>query len=172
MKTLILIIALAVGAHAQNSASDLGINASYDKFKDISTVKLTESLFPDRPGYVLLSVVAQIKGQDIEHTPPHSVAIAILSFTDEWYFLKTDNTLRVIQDDQRYELGKMERVDSEVVRGGVRELLVIKIPFSAVEKLSKGNRVEIQVGRYEAALNPSAIINLKNWVKLFPRKPK
>lgn len=170
MKALLFILLLAASVFAQKSGSDLGINASYDKFLDITTVELTESLPPDRPGYVLFSVAASVKGENIEHTPPHSTTIFIHSFTDDWYFLKTDTTLRVIQDGQRYQLGRMKRVHAQVATSGVHELLALEVSFAAVQRLSRGSKIEIRVGRYEVELKPSAIENIKAWVKWFPKK--
>lgn len=169
MKPLLLILALAVSASAQRS--DLGINVSYDRFRDESVVKLTESLMPDRPGYVLLSFVVTTKGKDLQHVRPKSATLVIHSYTDEWYFLKTNNTLRIIQDGERYEIGKLDIVDSEVLSSGVTELLAREVPFTTIEKLSQASKLEIQVGRYEAEIKPDAVKNIKRWVAWFTKTP-
>lgn len=169
MKALLLTLALAVTVSAQKSGHDLGLNVTYDKFKDESAVKLTESLMPDRPGYVLLSLVAVIKGQDIERVRPKTVYLVLESFTDQWYFLKTDNTLRIIQDGKRYEVGKFERANSDTSRSGVFETLVLEVPFAVVGRLTRAEKLKIQVGKYESEIKPTAIRNMKRWADWFAK---
>lgn len=166
MKALLLLLALTLPAIAQTS--DIGVTSvDYDRFKDITTVRLTESLMPDRPGYVLLTVLGTLKGKEIKGPPDH-VALIITSVTPDWYFLRSQNILRVIQDEERYTLGEMKRDNSEVLRGQVLEQLVLEVPFSAIKKLAKAKKIEIQVGPYESEINPSAIDNLKEWLSRFP----
>lgn len=167
MKTLFLILALAVSPQSRLSLSDLGLAHDYDRFRDETNVRLVESLMPDRPGYVLLNVFKVVKGRDPKLIRPTTAMLAITSQTDEWYFHKTQNTLLVIQDGKRYEIGNMKRIDSEVTHSGVREILLIEVPFATIERLSQGSEIEIQVGRYEAKLNPSVVQNIKAWVSQF-----
>lgn len=171
MKTLLLILLLVVTVSAQNSGADVGLNVTYDKFRDESAVRLTESLMPDRPGYVLFSVVAVIKSKDIEHRRPKTISLVLESYTDEWYFLKTDNTLRVIQDGKRYEVGRFKRVNSDTAPSGVFEVLVLEVPFAVVERMSRASKLEIQVGKYESEITPPAIRNIKRWATWFAKVP-
>lgn len=166
MKALLLLIALAFSVPGQTS--DIGvISSDYDRFRDITTVRLTESLMPDRPGYVLLSVLGTVKGPKVSG-PPDQIVIVITSVTDDWYFLRSQNILRVIQDEDRYTLGEMKRENSEVLRGKVLEQLVLEVPLSAIKRLVKATKLEIQVGPYESEIKPAAIENLKEWLSRFP----
>src|SRR5690242_7766976 len=101
---LILLLTLLFCSTATAQTSDLGIGSRYDRFKDETTYRLTESLMPDRAGYVLLSFETVYKGANPRLKRPSAATIILESYTDNWYFLKTDNTFRFIQDGQRASL--------------------------------------------------------------------
>lgn len=165
MKTLLLLFILAAPAYGQ--LPELGLKTEYDRFTDTTTTTMTGSLVPDRPGFVLFQVIGVVKGETI-NTAPLETTIAILSKTDRWYFLKSSRTLRVIQDGKRYVLGTMSLENSDVTTDGVIEQLVLTVPFSAIRKLSNAEKLEIQVGLYEAEINQPTIDALKRWVSQFP----
>jgi hypothetical protein len=121
-----------------------------------------------RPGYVLFSVMGNVKGQDIKSSIPET-SLALYSFSDQWIFLNTINTLRfIINGEERLTIGKMERIDSNVRSGGVREVLGIEIPFSLAVKLSRASKLEAQIGLYEFELKPEQIAEIKRFVSYFP----
>lgn len=156
---LILLLAIA-------PFQDIGVGSDYDRFKDERSSRITESLIPDKNGYVLFSLLAITKGPQLKR--PETVAIAVTSHTEEWYFLKSDTTLRVIRDEKREELGEMDVVTSKVVQRGVVEQLLIRVPFNVAERLVNSKVLEIQVGRYEAKFSDEQLSRLKEWMDHFP----
>lgn len=122
---------------------------------------------PDRPGYVLLSFRTTYKGENPRLTRPSSVVMLLTSYTDIWYFQRTDNTVRVIQDGERYELGRMRIVSSDITENGVIEHLALDVPISSLEKISRATKFEMQIGRYEVALKPEAVHDIKRWLDTF-----
>lgn len=182
MKPLLLSLLLAVTANAQRSGSDLGINANYDRFKNTTILKLTESLMPKRNGYVLLHFIAEFDGQGVNTKVPKRIAIMIESFTEDWYFLKSEHTLRAIRDGERYELGRMVSARSDVVRAGavnlgagsafmtnrgVIEVLSLSLSREVISDLAQSDKLEIQVGPFEAEITSIQRESIKEWLALF-----
>ncbi|HJT26883.1 MAG TPA: hypothetical protein VJ784_05665 [Pyrinomonadaceae bacterium] len=147
--------------------SDFGIVSKYDRFKDETSYRVTESLMPDRRGYVILSFLTTFKGEHPLLNRPATVTMLLRSYTEEWYFQDTDNTVRMIQDGQRYELGKMSIGRSDVVNNGVIEQLVLEVPFAAVERIGRAKKLEMQIGRYEVELKPETLQNIRTWAESF-----
>lgn len=183
VKTLLLILALAAIASAQTQ--NFNITTKYDRFTDQTTVEVVIELIPgvvDLGGgsvYVpqgtggksaKLIVVGGIKGRDIEKSIPE-VHIVFLSVSSDWLYLKTENTMRVILDGKdRLTIGTMKRVGSKVLRTGNRviEELDTGTSFPTIERLARGNKVEIQIGISEFELKPEHIQDLKKWIERFP----
>jgi hypothetical protein len=142
------------------------IDESYDRFENVTTVKITESLRPSRPGYVLFVVVAREKGAHISR--PATVNLRLESKSDASIYRETGNDFRLILDNsERLNLGDMKRVTMEVVSGGVLESLDLAIPFTTLEKLSKASTIEMRIGTTEFELVPRQIEHLKAFVARF-----
>jgi len=123
---------------------------------------------PVRPGYVLFEVVASIKGKEIKGAMPSEVALVITSHADDWVFLNTTNTFRVLYNNsERYVLGTMKRIHSKVVSGGVDEALYLEVTLKDIEKLAKADKLEIQIGPLESEIKPEQIASIKCWLEMF-----
>lgn len=173
MKAALIICALlftsALTGRAQSDTRRPGIEESYDRFENVSTVKITESLRSSRPGSVLFAVMAREKGAHISRRPA-SVSLGLTSKSNEWVYSKTGNDFRLILDGkERLNLGDMKRVTADVVSGGVLETLNLEIPFTTLEKLSKASTIEMRIGTTEFELVPSQIEDLKTFVARFPK---
>lgn len=166
MKTLLLILAIAVFPPAQ--INRLGITTEYDKFRDVTIVKNSQSIMPVRPGFVLFETVASIRGKYTTGAVPREVALVIESHSDEWVFLGQSSVLRVLYNDsERYALGTMKRVSGDVVGRGVVEILYLEVSIGAIEKLVKADSLEIQVGPLESEIKPEQRASIKEWLALF-----
>lgn len=143
------------------------IEESYDRFENVTTVKITESLRPSRRGYVLFVVMAREKGAHISRRPA-TVNLGLESKSDVSIYGKTGNDFRLILDgSERLYLGDMKRASTEVVSGGVLEWLELAIPFTTLEKLSKASTIEMRIGTTEFELAPRQIEHLKAFVARF-----
>lgn len=148
--------------------SPLGISTDYDKFTNKTIVRDSQSIMPVRPGFVLFDVVASINGRYAPNAKPTTIAIVITSRSDEWVFLKTTNTFRVLYNEtDRYELGQMKRIAGDVVNGGVVETLYLEVSMSDIDKLSKAKKLEIQVGPLESEIKPEQIASIERWLRMF-----
>jgi len=165
----VLLFASALTGRAQSDTRRPGIEESYDRFENVSTVKITESLRPSRPGYVLFVVMAREKGAHISRRPA-TVNLGLTSKSDVSIYGKTGNDVRLILDGkERLNLGEMKRVTADVVSGGVLEALDLEIPFTTLEKLSKASSIEMRIGTTEFELAPQQIEDLKAFVARFPK---
>ena len=145
------------------------LEESYDRFENVSTVKITESLRISRPGYVLFVVKAREKGAHISRRPA-TVSLGLTSKSAVSIYGKTGNDFRLILDgSERLNLGDMKRVTADVVSGGVVEALDLEIPFSTLEKLSKASTIEMRIRTTEFELVPRQIEDLKAFVARFPK---
>jgi hypothetical protein len=145
------------------------IEESYDRFENVSTVKITESLRSSRTGYVLFVVMAREKGAHVSGRPA-TVKLGLTSKSTAWVYGKTGNDFRLILDgSERLNLGDMKRVAADVVSGGVLETLNLEIPFSTLEKLSKASTIEMRIGATEFELDSRQIEDLKAFVARFPK---
>jgi hypothetical protein len=161
MKALLLILAALQGV-------TLGINTEYDKFTDTTIIRNTQSIMPVRPGSVLFEVVASVKGKTVSGSKPTGTAIVITSRADQWVFLGTANHFRVLYNDsERYTLGTMRRVSSDIDYGSVVETLYLDVTMDDIEKLSKANKLEIQIGPLESEIKTEQIASIGRWLKLF-----
>lgn len=175
MKPLILILLLAVSTvEAQKNptlptTSALGFNTRYDKFTDVTTISITQSLVPIRPGFVLLTVAGAFPGHDANKVVP-SVALILNSNSDKWMYLESEHELRLlVNGTERIKLGDMKRVHSEIGSyGKVTESLLLEVSFSVIETLARAGKIEMQIGIYEFELKPEQIDQLKEWVSRFP----
>ena len=145
------------------------IAESYDRFENVSTVKITESLRSSGPGYVLFVVTAREKGAHVSRRPA-TVNLGLTSKSTAWIYGKTGNDFRLILDgSERLNLGDMKRVTADVVSGGVLETLDLEIPFTTLEKLSKASQIEMRIGTTEFELVSRQIEDLKAFVARFPK---
>ena len=145
------------------------IDESYDRFENVWTVKITESLRTSGHGYVLFVVTAREKGAHISRRPA-TVSLGLISKSAAFIYSKTGNNFRLILDaTERLNLGDMKRVTADVVSGGVQESLDLEIPFTTLEKLSKASSIEMRIGTTEFELGPGQIEDLKAFVARFPK---
>ena len=145
------------------------LEEAYDRFENVTTVKISESLRPSRPGYVSFVITAREKGAHISRRPA-TVSLGLTSKSDVSMYGKTGNDLRLILNgSERLNLGDMKRVGADVVAGGVLETLNLEIPFTTLEKLSKASQIEMRIGTTEFELLPSQIEDLKAFVARFPK---
>ena len=164
MRALLLLALLL----PQDSA--LGIHTEYDKFTDTTVVRTTQSIMPVRPGYVLFEVEASVKGKEIRGATPAAVAIVITSHSDNWVFLNTRNDFRVLYNgSERYTLGRMRRIHADTEYGGVIEVLYLEVTLKDVEKLSKADNLEIQIGPLESEVKPEQRASIKRWLGMFEK---
>lgn len=163
-------VTLALLTLALFQTSTLGIHTEYDKFADTTVVRDTQSILPVRPGYVLFEVVASIRGREIKGASPTSVALVVTSHADDWVFLNTSNDLRVLYNDsEHYSLGRMKCIRSEAAHGGVEEVLYLEVTLKDIEKLSKANKLEIQIGPLESEIKPEQRASIKHWLEMFAK---
>jgi endonuclease YncB( thermonuclease family) len=86
--------------------------------------------------------------------------IGILSEAEDWKFLKANN-LTVIADDQKIVLGKATRLYRQTP-GSAQELLLYKINRSAIAKISRAKKLEVNLGIYSGKLSDKLQNMLKN----------
>jgi hypothetical protein len=167
--TCALLFTSALTGLAQSDTRRPGIEETYDRFENVTTVKISESLRPSRPGYVSFIVTAREKGAHISRRPA-TVSLGLTSKSDVSIYGKTGNDLRLILNgSERLNPGDMKRVAADVVSGGVLETLDLEIPFPTFEKLSKASQIEMRIGSTEFELAPRQIADLKEFVARFPK---
>ncbi len=86
--------------------------------------------------------------------------VGILSEAEDWKFLKS-NSLTVIADGQKIVLGKAFRLYRQTP-SAVQELLLYKINRSAIAKISKAKKLEVNLGVYSGKMSDKLQIMLKN----------
>lgn len=163
MKYIIIILLFAITAHAQEPRE--GVKSSYDRFKDVTTINVAPSTVSTlETGSFFLSVFATYPGQ--KKTDKLEIVFGFISYTENWYFLKSELNLRGIVDEARIDYGKMERVDSQIRRNGVLEIVATKMTVAQIEKIANSKSVEFQVGRLECKLLQTQLADLRYFLTL------
>jgi hypothetical protein len=184
MKALILALVLLAALFPQEPKPN-PLTVEYDRFTDRTSISVNITLetgfkdlgdgsvyaSPDAKfDIVMFSVVGIVKGEHASGNLMLAPAIIVTSRSKGWVFLKSGTTLRVILDSkERLLVGEMIRSPGDVLTTGrVTEQLRLQVPFSAIERLSKASKIEMQIGLEEFGLTANQIDDLKLWVRQFP----
>jgi hypothetical protein len=164
--TLALLLFVPVACHAQIK---YGIDQTYDRFENTTTLKATLSLLPPPDSTnVLLIVNITSKGERI-NVRPLTARADLLSKSDSWVYGAGESEWRLILNgSDRLLLGGAKRVLADVGRGYVMEGLQLEIPLSSLERIANAKQVEMRIGRTEFELKPEQIQTLKDLLARLP----
>lgn len=159
-RVLLLLFALVLSASAQK------LSTTYDKFKDVTTIRAKDAEIVGSPkgGYVRFNVLARYPGQT-KATPDH-VLLVFQSHSREWRFLRS-NMLILLVDGEAYDVGRPTRdsgIDTGRYTSGVWEHLYYRLPIGDAERIAKATNVEMQLGPMEAKWKPDNIAILREVV--------
>lgn len=110
----------------------------YDRFKDQTTVTVGPYFLSSGMDLVMTNSRFELMasftydGQKLQR-PVERAIIGFLSSSKDWKFLK-DQSVYVLADDQRFDLGSAER-DSDLRIGRVSEMLVVNVPYETFAKI-------------------------------------
>lgn len=127
----------------------------YDRFKDETTVTVGPYFLSSGMDLVMtnsrleLMVSFIYNGQKLQR-PVERVTIGFLSSSKDWKFLR-DQSVHVLADDQRFDLGSAER-DSDLRMGGVSEILAVNVLYETFSKIANSSKVEMRFGNKEIKL--------------------
>jgi hypothetical protein len=119
---------------------------------------------------LFLTIAGIFEGQDIASAIP-KVSLIVTSKSAEWKYLREPRLIQVIIDGKtRATLGDARRINSEVGRPGGRvvEQLILDLPFSAIESLSRATKLEMRIDSDEIEFSSLQMKDLRDWVDRFP----
>lgn len=166
----LLLVLLLVGF--LNAQAQYGVERSYDRFKDESTLLVRLSLPPPpNATHTIWTLIASTKGESFTERPA-SVSAALLSRSGDWIYGAGDVEWRVILNgSDRLLLGTARRVHTAVKGADVTEGLGIdRIPLSSVEQIAKASKVEMRIGHSEFVLSDSQLKILREFLSRLPEK--
>jgi hypothetical protein len=147
---------------------DKKIEASYDKFKDETTISL-KSLRPlpiIHPVTLYIVPTFRFPGKTV--SLPDHVSLWFYSTSKDWQFLDYRQLL-VVADGERFDFGETARVQSNVDANrytrhvNVSETLGVMIPLNSFLKIINSKSVEIRLGQIEFKLAPDHLEALRDF---------
>jgi hypothetical protein len=145
------------------TASTYKIETQYDKFNDVTKVKLNLMPVPLQSAEELwLSAQFTSKGQKV--LPPEEVMLAFVWGSKDGKFSQ-GNELIVLADGERVRVGKMYRDASYSSRhkNPTKEIMALNIPVATFLKIARAKKLEAKMSIHEFALadeNLSALRDL------------
>lgn len=135
-----------------------GVDATYDKFKDITVVRSTPQAIHGTsfPAVTHISVQAIYTCRGNGDCLPDSVALAFHSGSESWRFLKGSREVHLIVDGERIALGEMTYDGDVRGLGGVYEILAKDVPRDVFEKIARGRQVEAKIGHIQTKFSDQA----------------
>jgi hypothetical protein len=134
------------------------IEATYDKFKDVTTLSLEYMEVREGVG---LGAAAFAKGRGYPSTStPVVLMFSIWSeWNEQWHCLHGCEVVFLV-NEQRMRLGVAKNGDPQIGRGGVIEVIGVTLPYETFRRIAFADSVEFQVGTDEATLKQNHLAAL------------
>lgn len=150
---------------------DKNIETKYDRFKDKTTMVVRAGeVYDFYGGSIDIVALTSYPGQT--PIPTEEVFVYFYYSGKEWFFLKYHDWA-VLADGARLDVPDMKRVDSDVRRGYVSEILGTAISFGDFAKMLSANVVEMKVGRAQFQVKEKQLEALRDFAsRLIPPASK
>lgn len=140
---------------------DKNIETKYDRFKDKTTIVVRAGeVYDFYGGSIDIVALASYPGQT--PIPTEEVFVYFYYSGKEWFFLKYHDWA-VLADGARLDVPEMKRVDSDVHRGYVSEIVGTAMPFSKFATMLLANVVEMKVGRAQFQVKEKQLEALRDF---------